>query len=210
MASCIYLCTIPTHSFTPNTYHFFTSRPLSFVSNHRFEITSHINLDPTNNSHDYNIKLHKSYKSSKPSKTNKHKSSKINILGHIQAQVAATFLFTLSTMTGIGILSLEPHTSMAYSDVGGSRLVGSLSGSGLVFKDTLNIESFDDPKVQGVTVYISNFQRPLTERLSKDFFSDPSTAGLGCAKTSKDVKIADNIGTGTQGEVSIELYCTVL
>jgi hypothetical protein len=34
-----------------------------------------------------------------------------------------------------------------------------------------------------VTLYISNFQRPLTERLSKDFFSDPSYASVGCART---------------------------
>lgn len=31
-------------------------------------------------------------------------------------------------------------------------------------QDTLQIESFDDPKVRGITLYISNFQRPLTER----------------------------------------------
>jgi catabolite regulation protein CreA len=30
-----------------------------------------------------------------------------------------------------------------------SRVVGELRGSGLVFKDTLTIESFDDPKVKG-------------------------------------------------------------
>jgi len=28
-----------------------------------------------------------------------------------------------------------------------SRLVGEIAGSGIVFKDTLNVESFDDPKV---------------------------------------------------------------
>ena len=49
-----------------------------------------------------------------------------------------------------------------------SRVVGELKGSGLVFKDTLQIESFEDPKVKGVTLYVSNFQRPLTERLQKE------------------------------------------
>jgi catabolite regulation protein CreA len=54
-----------------------------------------------------------------------------------------------------------------------------------------------------VTLYISNFQRPLTERLSKDFFSDPSYASVSCAKTRK-VEIADNIGMGKGGEEVFE------
>jgi catabolite regulation protein CreA len=141
-----------------------------------------------------------------------------------------------------------------------SRLIGQIAGSGLVFKDTLNVESFDDPKVnvltydaylmltwlslwswfdttaptnnpprpfgirsrslththvfllllffcllqvRGVTLYVSNFQRPLTERLSKDFFNDPSYASVGCAKTGK-IEIADNINTSMQGEEVFE------
>lgn len=84
-----------------------------------------------------------------------------------------------------------------------SRLVGEIAGSGIVFKDTLNIESFDDPKVKGVTLYISNFQRPLNERLSKDFFNDPSFASVACAKTGP-ISIADNIAVGKQGEEVFE------
>jgi catabolite regulation protein CreA len=70
-------------------------------------------------------------------------------------------------------------------------------------KDTLTIESFDDPKVKGVTLYISNFQRPLNERLSKDFFNDPSSASVGCARTGP-IAIADNIALGKQGEEVFE------
>lgn len=51
-----------------------------------------------------------------------------------------------------------------------------------------------------MTLYISNFQRPLTERLSKDFFTDPSDASVSCAKTGK-IQIADNIAIGKNGEV---------
>lgn len=80
-----------------------------------------------------------------------------------------------------------------------SRIIGELKGSGLVFKDTLEIESFADPKVKGVTLYVSNFQRPLTERLQKDFFSDPSSAAVGCARTGP-IQIADNIVKGKEGE----------
>lgn len=56
-----------------------------------------------------------------------------------------------------------------------------------------------------MTLYISNFQRPLTERLSKDFFSDPSYASVGCARTTTGtIEIADNINTSPQGEEVFE------
>ncbi|CAJ1949011.1 unnamed protein product [Cylindrotheca closterium] len=80
-----------------------------------------------------------------------------------------------------------------------SKVVGELKGSGLVFKDTLQIERFEDPKVKGVTLYISTFQRPITEKLNKGFFNDPSTASVACAKTGK-VSIADNINKSISGE----------
>ena len=59
-------------------------------------------------------------------------------------------------------------------------------------------------KVKGVTLYVSNFQRPLTERLSKDFFNDPSYASVGCARSSGSVSIADNINMTPQGEEVFE------
>lgn len=34
---------------------------------------------------------------------------------------------------------------------GGSRVVGNIQGSGLVFKDTLTVEAFPDPKIEGGT-----------------------------------------------------------
>jgi len=85
----------------------------------------------------------------------------------------------------------------------GARTIGEIPGSGLVFKDTLVVESFDDPKVQGVTLYISNFQRPLAERLKKDFFGDPSYAAVACARTGP-VSVADNIKKGKVGEEVFE------
>ncbi|GFH56593.1 hypothetical protein CTEN210_13069 [Chaetoceros tenuissimus] len=85
-----------------------------------------------------------------------------------------------------------------------ARLVGEIKTSGIVFKDTLNIEQFDDPKVKGVTLYISNFQKPINERLNpKDFFTDPSYASVTCARTGP-VAIADNITKGKQGEEVFE------
>jgi catabolite regulation protein CreA len=84
-----------------------------------------------------------------------------------------------------------------------SQVIGELKGSGLVFKDTLQIERFEDPKVKGITLYISNFERPLTEKLSGNFFNDPSSASVGCAKTGP-ISIADNIAKGKAGEEVFE------
>lgn len=81
---------------------------------------------------------------------------------------------TLGTSLAISALVSSPFPALAESP----RIVGQLQGSGLVFKDTLQIESFDDPKVQGVTLYISNFQRPITERLTSNFLQDPSYASV--------------------------------
>ena len=66
-----------------------------------------------------------------------------------------------------------------------------------------NIESFDDPKVKGVTLYISNFQRPLNERLKKDFFTDPSFASVTCVR-SGPISVADNINKEKGGEEVFE------
>ena len=76
------------------------------------------------------------------------------------------------------------------------RQIASITASGLVFKDKLivdasaeikssrrvsstrrhcaQVDAFADPKVEGVTLYVSDFERPVVERVQKDFFSDPS------------------------------------
>ncbi len=64
---------------------------------------------------------------------------------------------------GVAAASIESVIGVpAEAQAEGSRTIGQISGSGLVFKDTLVVESFDDPKVKGVTLYVSNFERPLT------------------------------------------------
>ena len=99
-----------------------------------------------------------------------------------------------------GIIAQPPNEAQAAD----SRTIGKISGSGLVFKDTLVVESFDDPKVKGVTLYVSNFERPLTERVSKDFFTEPSYASVTCVKNGKDIEIADNIDKSEKGEPVFE------
>lgn len=69
------------------------------------------------------------------------------------------------------------------SAFGDSRDVGNMATSGFFFKDTLKISAFEDPKINGITLYLADFERPLTEKLAKDFFNDPSSSSLSCAQT---------------------------
>jgi len=79
------------------------------------------------------------------------------------------------------------------------RRVASISASGLVFKDKVVVDAFADPKVEGVTLYVSDFERPLAERVQKDFFSDPSQSGLACARRAAPLKVG-NVDASPEGE----------
>lgn len=85
--------------------------------------------------------------------------------------VVSSFLTSAAAIVATSANAAEPRT------------LAQISGSGLVFKDTLVVEAFDDPKVKGVTLYVSNFERPLTERVQKDFFTEPSYASVTAVKT---------------------------
>jgi CreA protein len=122
---------------------------------------------------------------------------------HVSKTLATASLAAAAATTVMTMLPALTLTTLPAPAAADSRVVGQLQGSGLVFKDTLQIESFDDPKVKGVTLYISTFQKPITERLGKGFFSDPAYASVGCAKTGP-VAVADNIATGTAGEEVFE------
>ena len=69
------------------------------------------------------------------------------------------------------------------------------------------MEAFDDPKVKGVTLYVSNFERPLTERIQKDFFTEPSYASVTCVRNGKEIDVANNIHKSSSGEVSCAVFC---
>lgn len=92
-------------------------------------------------------------------------------------------------------LTLAPLSAPAAD----KRSVGAIAGSGFLFKDRLVVDGFSDPQIGGVTIYISDFERPVTERLQKDFFSDPSQAGLSCARKPK-VEVKGELSTSGEGE----------
>jgi hypothetical protein len=67
------------------------------------------------------------------------------------------------------------------------KTIGEIEASGIIFKDILKVDRVGDPKVSGVQLYVSEFRRPITERLlstgGTDLFSDPALAAVSCLKT---------------------------
>ena len=96
----------------------------------------------------------------------------------------------------VGVHTIEPTLA-------DSRDVARIPTAGIIFKDTLKISAFKDPKVSGVTIYLSDFERPVTEKLGGDFFNDPSSSSLTCLQTGP-IKVADNIDKSDKGEEVFE------
>ena len=42
------------------------------------------------------------------------------------------------------------------------KIIGQIPASGIIFKDIVKVERIEDPKVQGIELYVSDFQRPIT------------------------------------------------
>jgi len=80
------------------------------------------------------------------------------------------------------------------------RKVGEFSaGSGMIFKDTVEVTSMTDPKVDGVVVHVSSMKRPITDRIRRDFFTDPSQTSLTATRMGP-VTIKEPIALGPSGE----------
>ena len=93
--------------------------------------------------------------------------------------------------------ALLPPTPLAHADDGVT--IGQIPASGIIFKDIVKVERIEDPKVTGVELYVSDFQRPITDRLSKDFFSDPAQAAVTCVRTGP-MELAEDINATPEGE----------
>eukprot|EP00435_Cladocopium_sp_Y103_P065021 s1620_g26.t2 len=116
------------------------------------------------------------------------------------AQAAGDFARSLqgAFCLSLALLGMSLTSFPAFAE--SKRVVGEIPASGFIFKDTINVEAFEDPKVSGVTLYISDFSRSVADRVSKgDFFSDPGAAGLTCAKNGP-VKIAADVKPNKEGE----------
>jgi CreA protein len=53
--------------------------------------------------------------------------------------------------------------------------IGTVGTSGMLFKDTITIQAFDDPTIKGVTCYITLPSRTLS-------FDDPTDTSIACRK----------------------------
>lgn len=100
----------------------------------------------------------------------------------------------------LGAITTPVKAAHAWAD---QRTIGEIPASGLIFKDTIKIQAFKDPKVEGVELYITDFERPITERLQKDFFSDPTQASVAAARTGT-VRVSKDIYKGKDGEEVFE------
>eukprot|EP01023_Acetabularia_acetabulum_P038998 TRINITY_DN3738_c0_g1_i1.p1 TRINITY_DN3738_c0_g1~~TRINITY_DN3738_c0_g1_i1.p1 ORF type:complete len:227 (-),score=36.18 TRINITY_DN3738_c0_g1_i1:714-1394(-) len=84
----------------------------------------------------------------------------------------------LGGLVGASLFIAQSGPSFAFKEK-----VAEFDASGFIFKDAIEVVALQDPEIKGVTVYISDFKRSLTERLSKDFFADPSQTSVTCAIT---------------------------
>eukprot|EP01038_Epipyxis_sp_PR26KG_P008166 gene8166-11052_t len=109
---------------------------------------------------------------------------------------------TVASVVSGAFLSILPVISPILST--NAREVGNIATSGFIFKDSMKINAFVDPKIQGITLYISDFERPITEKLSKDFFNDPSSSSITCVK-SGPINLKDSgISLDSSGEEVFE------
>lgn len=75
------------------------------------------------------------------------------------------------------LCSLAAAAALCLSPCGvanANETVAEFAASGFIFKDTVKVVSFNDPGVDGVTLYFTDYSRSLQERLSSDPFQDPS------------------------------------
>ncbi len=61
-----------------------------------------------------------------------------------------------------------------------SEKIGSVETTGLLFKDSINIISFDDPSVKGITCYVTLPDRSFS-------FDDPSDSSISCKRMTANV-----------------------
>jgi len=84
----------------------------------------------------------------------------------------------VNTLTGLLVLGLTLLVRPAVADEVVGRFSNDWTGNGL------EVQAVADPKVQGVTCHLVDFDRSLIDRLSKgNWFEDPSNASIACRQT---------------------------
>jgi CreA protein len=73
------------------------------------------------------------------------------------------------------------------------RRVGLFEAGGILFKDKIEVMAVSDPKVEGVTCFISTGERAINP------FTDPASASISCVQTGK-IRFLEPINLSQQGE----------
>ena len=125
------------------------------------------------------------------------------IKSHYSLNLFKKFITTsiASTLVLSSIPAVLPSNAIANAaDRIDPALVGEFDTSGLIMKDKIKVYALDDPKVKGVTMYFSEFEKPVTEKLSsKNFLEDPTSSSLACV-ASNNIKMSDDIDKSSTGE----------
>lgn len=93
-------------------------------------------------------------------------------------------------MAVTGVASLVLCVSGASAN---DNLLAEFKTSGVIFKDTIQVLRLQDPEVQGVAIYYTDYTRSITEKLtsSEDAFSDPSQSSISCSIESNAAIVKD-------------------
>jgi len=88
--------------------------------------------------------------------------------------------------------------SISYNAAAKPREIASIPTSGFVFKDSLKLFALEDPKVDGVVIYLSDIELHAVDKVAT-FFSDPSSASITCAQVGP-VKLHEDVNLSKDGE----------
>jgi len=80
------------------------------------------------------------------------------------------------------VMSLSLLAAAVLAGTAGAEVVGKVATDWI--GNDIYIESFADPKVEGVTCHVSYFDRSIIDRLQKgNWFEDPSNSAIACQST---------------------------
>eukprot|EP00441_Pelagodinium_beii_P037516 CAMPEP_0197628832 /NCGR_PEP_ID=MMETSP1338-20131121/6961_1 /TAXON_ID=43686 ORGANISM="Pelagodinium beii, Strain RCC1491" /NCGR_SAMPLE_ID=MMETSP1338 /ASSEMBLY_ACC=CAM_ASM_000754 /LENGTH=219 /DNA_ID=CAMNT_0043199833 /DNA_START=113 /DNA_END=772 /DNA_ORIENTATION=+ len=102
----------------------------------------------------------------------------------------------------LGVMAGVSSPARAFFGTGNSgEVIGEIGTSGLVFKDTLNVERITDPKVSGVTLYQTDFSKSGIDKMMSGNLlqSDSGNSGLACIADGK-VLIKPDLSKDKGGE----------
>lgn len=114
----------------------------------------------------------------------------------IVARLAATAALV------VGLWAGAASPSEAFFGLGKSgEIIGEIPASGMVFKDTLDVERITDPKVDGVTLYQTDFSKTALDKMMAGNLlqSDSANSGLACIANGP-VVIGKDLNKSKEGE----------